>query len=63
IDIILGMSFLRNAYILINYGDFADGTTSKLDPYIQLLPTTNISSAHIDFVNVRLNGTDTTGSQ
>ncbi|KAI0051787.1 acid protease [Auriscalpium vulgare] len=63
IDIILGMSFLRNAYILINYGDFADGTTSKLDPYIQLLPTTNISSAHIDFVNVRLNGIDTTGSQ
>ncbi|KAI0315897.1 aspartic peptidase domain-containing protein [Amylostereum chailletii] len=63
-DIILGMAFLRNAYLLINYGDFVDGTTTTADPYVQLLSTTNdTSEAHRDFVQVRLNGVDTTGNQ
>ncbi|TFY65812.1 hypothetical protein EVG20_g5276 [Dentipellis fragilis] len=63
-DIILGMSFLRNAYMMVNYGDFVDGSTSKADPYVQLLPTTNdTAEAHSDFVTVRLDGVDKTGEQ
>ncbi|KAI5122263.1 hypothetical protein M0805_007127 [Coniferiporia weirii] len=63
-DMILGMAFLRNVYLLIDFGDFVDGSASSIgDPYIQLLPTTSSASAHTDFVNTRLNGVDTTGSQ
>ncbi|KAH8998456.1 aspartic peptidase domain-containing protein [Lactarius akahatsu] len=62
-DIILGMAFLRNAYLLINYGDYVDGANTKAQPYVQLLSTTDPTSAHLDFVNVRLGGTDTTGGQ
>jgi len=61
-DLILGMSFLRNAYTLMDYGDFIYGTSSDQgDPYVQLLPLTNVNDAHSDFVKVRLNGQDTTG--
>jgi hypothetical protein len=61
-DLILGMSFLRNAYALIDYGDFIYGTSNDQgDPYVQLLPLTNVNDAHSDFVKVRLNGQDTTG--
>ncbi|KAH8112968.1 acid protease [Phellopilus nigrolimitatus] len=64
LDAILGMGFLHNTYLLVNFGDFVDGSNSSVaDPYIQLLSTTNRSAAHIDFVNVRLNGSDTTGTQ
>jgi len=63
-DIILGMAWLRNAYMLINFGDFVQGRTDKVaDPYIQLLPLTQIMEAHDDFVTVRLSGIDTTGGQ
>ncbi|KAH9080403.1 aspartic peptidase domain-containing protein [Lactarius deliciosus] len=62
-DIILGMAFLRNAYLLINYGDYVDGANTKAQPYVQLLSTTDPTSAHLDFVNVRLGGADTTGGQ
>jgi hypothetical protein len=31
------------------------------DPFVQLLPITNAHKAHLDFVNVRLNGVDITG--
>ncbi|KAA1469689.1 acid protease [Dentipellis sp. KUC8613] len=63
-DIILGMAFLRNAYMMVNYGDFVDGSTSKTDPYVQLLSITNdTAEAHSDFVNVRLDGVDKTGEQ
>lgn len=63
-DIILGMSFVRNTYALFDHGDFvADSTTKRGDPYLQLLSTTNSSNAHSDFVSVRLNGDDTTGTQ
>jgi hypothetical protein len=58
-DMILGMSFLRNAYTLINYGDFVDGTTNRADPYIQLFAITNdTTEAHQDFIKVRLDGKD-----
>ncbi|KAI0785667.1 acid protease [Abortiporus biennis] len=63
-DAILGMAFLRNAYMLINFGDFVNGLTDKVaDPYIQLLPTTtDLAEAHNDFVTERLDGIDDTGS-
>ena len=54
---------VRNVYLLINYGDYVDGTTTKASPYVQLLSTTNPTFAHLDFVNVRLGGTDTTSGQ
>lgn len=63
-DVILGMAFLRNAYLLVNFGDFVDGKTDKVaDPYVQLLPTTEITEAHNDFVQVRLKGIDSTNGQ
>ncbi|OCH95148.1 acid protease [Obba rivulosa] len=59
-DMILGMAFLRNAYLLVNFGDFVDGSTSNTAaPYIQLLPVTSPSAAHNDFVAERLGGKDT----
>ncbi|KAI5122015.1 hypothetical protein M0805_008007 [Coniferiporia weirii] len=64
LDAILGMGFLRNVYILINFGDFVEGSNSSVaPPYIQLLSTLNRTAAHLDFVNSRLGGVDTTGSQ
>ncbi len=58
-DIILGMSFLRNAYMLINFGDFVDGALTKVgDPYIQLLSLTDPAEAHTDFVTTRMGGID-----
>ncbi|THV05274.1 hypothetical protein K435DRAFT_119025 [Dendrothele bispora CBS 962.96] len=64
IDMILGMAFLRNTYTLINFGNFVDGSTDNVaDPYIQLLSVSNKTQIHTDFVNVRLGGRDTTGSQ
>lgn len=50
---------VRNAYILINFGDFVDGALAKVgDPYIQLLSITEMTEAHNDFVQVRLGGVD-----
>jgi len=60
-DMVLGMAFLRNVYMLLNYGDFILGTDKKRAPYVQLLSTTFPNKAHRDFVKVRLNGTDNTG--
>ncbi|KAI0261787.1 aspartic peptidase domain-containing protein [Gloeopeniophorella convolvens] len=55
-DIILGMSFLRNAYLLIDFGDLVDGSANTTaDPFVQLLSITDPALAHADFVNVRLN--------
>ncbi|KAG7088169.1 hypothetical protein E1B28_012190 [Marasmius oreades] len=66
-DIILGMSFIRNAYVLFNFGDFiltgSGNTTKRGDPYLQLLSTTNPAGAHSDFVDRRLDGVDTTDQQ
>lgn len=49
--------------MLVNYGDFVDGASSKVaDPYIQLLPlTADLAEAHEDFVRTRLMGVDSTG--
>ena len=50
---------VRDVYILIDYGDFVDGTSSTANPYIQLLATTDdLSEAHQDFVKIRMNGKD-----
>ncbi|KAF5330093.1 hypothetical protein D9758_018670 [Tetrapyrgos nigripes] len=63
-DIILGMSFLRNVYALFDHGDFIEGSNEdRGDLYIQLLSTTDVPSSHLDFVEVRLSGDDTTGTQ
>lgn len=50
--------------MLVNFGDFVDGSTkNKNDPYIQLLPTTtDAAEAHNDFVTGRLHGVDDTGN-
>lgn len=57
-DMILGTSFLRNVYLLVDYGDFVDGNTNTTAaPYVQLLSTTDPASAHADFISVRLNQT------
>ncbi|KAJ7643880.1 aspartic peptidase A1 [Roridomyces roridus] len=63
-DLILGMSFLRNAYTLMDFGDWAVGSDKDQgDPYVQLLPlTTDLATAHADFVKIRLAGTDTSNS-
>jgi hypothetical protein len=54
---------VRNVYSLFDYGNFIeDSSNDRGDPYVQLLPLTDPTTAHTDFVNVRLNGTDTTGS-
>jgi hypothetical protein len=54
---------VRNVYLLINYGDFVDGTANKAPPFAQLLSLTDAAAAHSDFVQDRLNGVDTTGMQ
>lgn len=61
-DMILGMAFLRNTYALINYGNFITGGSNSNNPYIQLLPLTNVESAVNDFIQVRLNGQNTINS-
>jgi hypothetical protein len=50
---------VRNAYLLVNFGDFVDGSVNTTaNPYVQLLSVTDPTAAHADFVNVRLNGTN-----
>ncbi|KAG9012464.1 hypothetical protein FRB94_006080 [Tulasnella sp. JGI-2019a] len=56
-DMVLGMGFLRNTYILLDYGNFIfDSSTDRTAPYIQMLSTTDPVQAHADFVKVRLGG-------
>lgn len=58
----MSLPTVRNAYILLDFGDFVSETSiDRGDPYIQMLALTSPSQAHTDFVNTRLNGTDTTG--
>ncbi|PSR78177.1 hypothetical protein PHLCEN_2v7509 [Hermanssonia centrifuga] len=61
-DLILGMAFLRNAYLYINFGDFVEGKTNqRANPYIQLLSTSNNTSenstsvSQSEFLKVRGN--------
>jgi hypothetical protein len=54
---------VSNVYLLLNYGDFIDGSTSNTAaPFAQLLSTTDPAAAHADFVATRLGGTDTNTS-
>ncbi|KAF9013834.1 hypothetical protein BDZ89DRAFT_1142413 [Hymenopellis radicata] len=56
VDLVFGMSFIRNVYTLVNYGDLVPGendTMSRESPFVQLLPTTDPIAAHSDFVAVR----------
>ncbi|KAF8158193.1 aspartic peptidase domain-containing protein [Crassisporium funariophilum] len=62
-DMVLGMAFMRNVYTLFDYGDYIDNSPDLMDPYIQMLSITNMTEAHQDFVTVRLNGVDTTGTR
>jgi len=63
-DMVLGMAWLRNAYLYVNMGDFIDGSNNTADPYLQLLSVTNDSAqAHRDFVQVRGGGNDTTTAE
>ncbi|EEB91301.1 hypothetical protein MPER_10360 [Moniliophthora perniciosa FA553] len=55
---------VRNTYMLIDFGDFVDGSDETVaDPYFQLLSTIDKAAVHKDFVNARLGGVDTTGLQ
>ena len=57
------MSTVRNVYTLLDYGNFMENTANdRGDPFVQLLPLTNAATAKEDFIQVRLNGVDTTGS-
>ena len=44
---------------MFDYGDWvSDSSNDRQDPYIQLLSVTNKTQAHLDFVQVRMNGVD-----
>ena len=52
---------VRNSYTLIDLGNFVEGSSrDDVSGFIQMLPLTNVQTAHDDFVKVRLNGQDTT---
>lgn len=58
----LNCSVVRNAYTLLNWGDFVDeSSAARGSPFIQLLPLTDPVQAHQEFVKARLGGVDTTG--
>ncbi|KAJ8481245.1 hypothetical protein ONZ45_g15372 [Pleurotus djamor] len=59
-DMILGMSFLRNVYSLLDYGNWVEHSKDEDDPYIQMLPLTNVAEAKASFIQIRLGGTDST---
>jgi len=51
-DIILGDAFLKNVYASFDYGNFSVANPDAI-PFIQLLPTTNITAAFDEFAQVR----------
>ena len=56
-------AIVSNVYLLLDYGNFTDGSASGTSPpYAQILSTTNPAEAHADFVATRLSGNSTTGS-
>lgn len=60
-DMIMGMSFLRNTYTLLDFGNWVEADKGKVgDPYIQLLSVTTAAESKSDFVQTRLGGQDTT---
>ena len=57
------MSTVRNAYMLINFGNLLNAATPSTDTaYIQLRPMTNATEAAQDFANVRKGSGSGTGS-
>lgn len=60
-DMVLGMSFLRNVYTYIDFGDFVKGGSFDYDPFVYLMPITNKDKAHTEFVNARMGGVDVSG--
>ncbi|TFK40750.1 aspartic peptidase A1 [Crucibulum laeve] len=62
-DMILGMSFLRNAYTLLDFGDWIDDTKDQGHPYIQMTSLLDVPAARRDFIQIRLGGNDTTGDE
>jgi hypothetical protein len=61
-DMHSGMSFMRNAYTLFDFGDFVSDVKSDTGPpFVQMLSLTDAAAAHADFVKVRLNGVDSSG--
>jgi len=57
-DMIMGMSFLRNAYTLLDFGDWINDQSTDT-PFIQLSSITNSVQAQNDFVQVRFGVTNT----
>jgi len=53
---ILGMSFLRNTYTLLNGGNSIDDSVDQVNPYVQLASIINPIAAKQDFINIRLGG-------
>ena len=53
------LAAVRNAYLLVNYGDFVDRAATKAPPYVQLLSVTDPTAAHLDFANTRPSATTT----
>lgn len=51
---------MRNAYTLLDFGDWIVKSNDRSNPYIQLASVTNVEQAYNDFVQVRLGGLDTT---
>ncbi|KAF8650170.1 hypothetical protein AX16_005404 [Volvariella volvacea WC 439] len=60
-DMIMGMSFLRNTYTLMDFGDWIDGGSNRGKPYIQIASVTDSEQAKREFIQTRLGGVDTTG--
>jgi hypothetical protein len=52
---------VRNTYTLIDFGKLlSKAPKGTPDPFIQMLSLTDVTAAHKDFVNIRLNGVDNT---
>ncbi|KIM43280.1 hypothetical protein M413DRAFT_444096 [Hebeloma cylindrosporum] len=58
-DMILGMSFLRSAYTLLNFGNWIKDSTNQGTPYIQMSSLVDVAAARNEFIQTRLGGVDT----
>ncbi|THH32514.1 hypothetical protein EUX98_g1659 [Antrodiella citrinella] len=52
LDMILGVSFLKNAYVSFDFGDWTPQNTTGV-PFIQMLPTTDAMKAKDTFKSIR----------
>lgn len=52
---------MRNVYSLIDFGKLrSQAPKGSANPFIQMIPLTDVNQAHKEFVDVRLNGNDNT---